>query len=91
MTATGTLPPSDDHSARVQEAFDSFHQKVGDRLDSGARESVERLREAAASRDAEKMREHMGEVREQHGWLYRELAEHPAIATLLDELALWGF
>ena len=62
-----------------------------DRLDGGARESVERLREAAASRDAEKMREHMGEVREQHGWLYRELAEHPAIATLLDELALWGF
>jgi hypothetical protein len=91
MTDTEKLPPSDDHTARVQEAFDSFHQKVGDRLDSGARESVERLREAAASRDAEKMREHMGEVREQHGWLYRELAEHPAIATLLDELALWGF
>ena len=91
MADTGITPPSDDHSARVQEAFDSFHQKLGDRLDSGARESVERLREAAASRDAEKMREHMGEVREQHGWLYRELAEHPAIATLLDELALWGF
>ena len=91
MTDTEKLPPSDDHSARVREAFDSFHEKVGDRLDGGARESVERLREAAASRDAEKMREHMGEVREQHGWLYRELAEHPAIATLLDELALWGF
>ena len=88
---TDTVPPSDEHSARVQEAFDSFHQKVGDRLDVGARESVERLREAAASRDAEKMREQMGEVRDQHGWLYRELAEHPAIATLLDELALWGF
>ena len=88
---TDTMPPSDEHSARVQEAFDSFHQKVGDRLDGGALESVQRLREAAASRDAEKMREHMGEVREQHGWLYRELAEHPAIATLLDELALWGF
>ena len=91
MTDTETPPPPDDHSTRVQEAFDSFHQKLGDRLDSGARESVERLRDAAASRDAEKMREHMGEVREQHGWLYRELAEHPAIATLLDELALWGF
>jgi hypothetical protein len=91
MNDTEKLPPSDDHSARVQEAFDSFHQKLGDRLDSGARESVERLREAAASRDAEKLREHLGEVREQHGWLYRELAEHPAIATLLDELALWGF
>jgi hypothetical protein len=88
---TDTAPPSDDHSARVQEAFDSFHQKIGDRLDSGARESVERLREAAARKDADRVREHMGEVREQHGWLYRELAEHPAIATLLDELALWGF
>jgi hypothetical protein len=85
-----SLPP-DDHSARVREAFDSLHQKLGDRLDGGARASVEKLREAAANRDAEKMREHMGEVREQHGWLYRELAEHPAIATLLDELALWGF
>ena len=91
MTDNEKSVPSDDHSARVQEAFDSFHQKVGDRLDNGARESVERLREAAANRDAEKMREHMGEVQEQHGWLYRELAEHPAIATLLDELALWGF
>jgi hypothetical protein len=91
MTDTGKLPPSDEHAARVREAFDSLHQKLGDRLDSGARASVEKLREAAESRDAEKMRERMGEVREQHGWLYRELAEHPAIATLLDELALWGF
>ena len=91
MTDTGKLPPSDDHSARVQEAFDSLHQKLGDRLDSGARESVEKLREAAARKDADKVREHMGEVQERHGWLYRELAEHPEIATLLDELALWGF
>ena len=91
MTDTEKLPPSDDHSARVREAFDSLHQKLGDRLDSGARESVERLRDAAARKDADSVREHMGAVREQHGWLYRELAEHPAIATLLDELALWGF
>jgi hypothetical protein len=88
---TEKAPPSDDHSARVQEAFDSLHQKLGDRLDGGARESVEKLREAAARRDADEVREHMGEVRERHGWLYRELAEHPGIATMLDELALWGF
>ena len=88
---TDKAPPSDDHSARVQEAFDSFHQKLGDRLDSDARESVEKLREAAARKDADKVREHMGEVQERHGWLYRELAEHPGIATMLDELALWGF
>ncbi len=86
-----TEPEGPDLSERVREAFDSFHEKVGDRLDDRARESVERLRAAAASRDAEKVREHMGEVQESHGWLYRELAEHPAIANLLDELALWGF
>jgi len=87
-----TEPPvTPDHSDRVREAFDSFHEKVGERLEGDARESVERLREAAASQDAGKFREHMGEVQERHGWLYRELAEHPAIANLLDELALWGF
>jgi hypothetical protein len=91
MTDTGKSPPSDDHSTRVREAFDSFHQKLGDRLDSDARESVEKLREAAANKDAGKVREHMGEVQQHHSWLYRELAEHPGIATLLDELALWGF
>ena len=86
-----TPPPSDEHEARVREAFDAFHEKVGEKLDDTARESVERLREAAAEKDAEKFRERMGEVQERHGWLYRELAEHPGIATLLDELALWGF
>ena len=91
MTDTEKPPPADDHSARLKEAFDSFNRKLEDRLDSDTRASVEKLREAAARRDADKVREHMGEVKEQHGWLYRELAEHPEIATLLDELALWGF
>ena len=87
-----TSPPvSEDHEARVREAFDAFHEKVGEKLDDTAKESVERLRQAAAEKDAEKFREHMGEVQERHSWLYRELAEHPGIATLLDELALWGF
>ncbi len=84
-------PPSDGHAKRVREAFDAFHEKLGERLDNTTRESVERLRQAAADKDADKLREHMGEVKERHGWLYRELAEHPAIATLLNELALWGF
>jgi hypothetical protein len=86
------VPPSpDEHAARVQEAFDAFHEKLGGRLDGEARDSVEKLRAAAAEKDAERLREHLGEVKKQHSWLYRELAEHPAIATLLDELALWGF
>ena len=80
-----------DHESRVHEAFDAFHEKVGARLDGEARDTVEKLRAAAAEKDAERVREHMGEVKEKHGWLYRELAEHPAIANLLDELALWGF
>jgi DNA-binding ferritin-like protein len=84
-------PPTDEHAARVQEAFDAFHEKLGEKLDGKARDSVEQLRAAAAEKDAKKIREHLGEVKERHGWLYRELAEHPAIATLLDELALWGF
>ncbi len=75
----------------MREAFDAFHEKVGEKLDGSARETVERLRAAAVEKDAAKLREHLGEVKERHGWLYRELAEHPAIATLLDELALWGF
>lgn len=75
----------------MQEAFDAFHEKLGARLDGEARESVEKIRAAAAEKDAEKVREQMTAVQKRHGWLYRELAEHPAIATLLDELALWGF
>jgi mevalonate kinase len=86
-----TPPPAEEHQERVREAFDAFHEKVSEKLDDTARESVERLRQAAAEKDAEKFREQMGEVQERHGWLYRELAEHPGIATLLDELALWGF
>ena len=83
--------PEGEHEARVHEAFDAFHEKVGARLDGQARESLEKIREAAAEKDPERMREHMTQVQEEHGWLYRELAGHPAIATLLDELALWGF
>jgi hypothetical protein len=85
------IPPPGEHEARVQEAFDAFHEKLGARLDGEARESLEKIREAAAEKDPERMREHMTQVQEEHGWLYRELAEHPAIANLLDELALWGF
>jgi hypothetical protein len=49
------------------------------------------MRRAANDRDREGLRQQLTEAKEKHGWLYRELAEHPALATLLDELALWGF
>ena len=80
-----------DHEGRVREAFDSFHEKVGARLDGSARETVDRIRDAAVAKDSASLRQGLGEMKERHGWLYRELAEHPQIATLLDELALWGF
>jgi hypothetical protein len=84
-------PSSDDHESRVRDAFDAFHEKVGARLDGAARETVDGIRDAAAAKDSASLRQRLGEVKERHGWLYRELAEHPQIATLLDELALWGF
>jgi uncharacterized protein YeaO (DUF488 family) len=78
------------HSERVQGAFDSFSRQVAEKLDDESRESVERLRRAASERDAQQLRRGLTDLRDRHGWLYRELAEHPEIATLLDELALLG-
>lgn len=80
-----------DHEKRVASAFDTLHRKVGDRLDDDSRKTLEDMRSAAAARDAEKLRDGISTVRDRHGWLYRELSEHPDVATLLNELALWGF
>lgn len=84
-------PGTGDHEARIRDAFVSLREKLGRRLDPEAGEYVRRLRESATRKDAEGLRRHMSEVREKHSWLYQELAEHPEIANLLDELALWGF
>ena len=48
------------------------------------------VREAAEARDGERLRGHLNDLSKRHGWLYRELASHPEIANLLDELALLG-
>ncbi|HEY3205130.1 MAG TPA: hypothetical protein VGL03_15885 [Thermoanaerobaculia bacterium] len=80
----------EDHEARVHESFDSLQRQVGDRLDELGREAIEKLRAAAAARDGEALRTGLNELRERHGWLYKELAAHPRIANLLDELALLG-
>ena len=80
----------DEHTTRVRETFDSLKDKLGEKLDAEAREAVEKLRAAAAEKDGAALREQLTEVRERHGWLYRELVAHPRIATLLDELALLG-
>ncbi len=77
--------------ARVNEAFDAVRRDLDERLGVEERAAVERLRDAAAGGDAVRAREEMATVKEQHGWLYEELVKHPSLATLIDELALWGF
>lgn len=90
---TDEKPPTEldrGHAERVHGAFDSFSRQVAEKLDDETRESVERLRRAASERDAQQLRRGLTALRDRHSWLYRELAEHPEIATLLDELALLG-
>lgn len=82
--------PRDEHESRVHESFDSLHAQVGDRMDDAGREALDRLRTAAAARNGEALRSGLKSLRDEHGWLYRELAEHPRLANLLDELALLG-
>jgi hypothetical protein len=82
--------PEDDHRTRVSESFDSLHRQLGERLDAEGRDAIERIREAAATRDTAALQNHLARLRERHGWLYKELAAHPRIAQLLDELALFG-
>lgn len=84
-------PPPEEHDARVRSAFDSLDAALGERLEGEARGSVAGLRSAAAERDADRLRAGLEEVREKHGWLYKELAKHPEISNLINELALWGF
>ncbi len=77
--------------ARVQEAFDAVRRDLDGRLDVEEQAAVERLRDAAAGGDVARAREEMASVRERHGWLHEELVKHPSLATIIDELALWGF
>ena len=80
----------DDHAARVRESFDAFHEKVGGKLDDETRAAIARVRTAADDRNGDALRKGLKELRDRHGWLYRELATHPTLANLLDELALIG-
>lgn len=87
----GTSPTDPGHAERVQEAFDALHADLGDRVGDEAKEELDRLREAAARRAGGEVRERLEAVRESRGWLYAEMVAHPKIASLIDELALWGF
>jgi hypothetical protein len=96
MADEKTTPPGPEDAVaarkgRVAEAFEDLHQALGDSLPHPARESLEKLRDAVAAQDAERARQHLLEVKEKHGWLYTQLAEHPEVAALINELAIWGF
>jgi hypothetical protein len=80
----------DEHESRVQADFDELHERLGSRLDDPGREAMERVRRAAASRNGAELRRNLVTLRDEHGWLYKELATHPRLANLLDELALLG-
>ena len=84
--------PHDEHESKVHESFDSLYEKdqVRGRLDDAGRDALEKLRTAAAARNGEALRTGLKALRDEHGWLYRELASHPRLANLLDELALLG-
>jgi hypothetical protein len=82
----------DEHESRVHESFDSLYERdeVRGRIDDASRDAVEKLRAAAAARDGEALRKGLKSLRDEHSWLYRELAAHPRLANLLDDLALLG-
>ncbi len=82
--------PRDEHETNVHESFDSLHSQVAGRIDAAGSEAMARLRAAAAAKDGEALRTGLKSLRDEHGWLYRELAAHPRLANLLDDLALLG-
>jgi hypothetical protein len=86
-----STPPEKAHEERVHGAFDDLESRLGDRADDSAKGALSKLREAAARRDADATRQGLASVREQHGWLWEEMSRHPRVASLIDELALWGF
>ena len=85
-----TTGSDDQHEERVRAAFDELGAKLGDRVSPAARATVESLREAALEKDAEKLRGHIEDLKENHGWLWEELTAHPRVAALVNALALFG-
>ena len=85
-----TTGPDGTHEERVRAAFDDLGVKLGDRVSPEARTAVESLREAALEKDAAKVRGHLDDLKQRHGWLWEELTAHPRVAALVNELALFG-
>jgi hypothetical protein len=84
------VQPDDAHKERVRAAFDDLGAGLGDRATPEARASVENLRAATLEKDGARLREHLDDMKEKHGWLWEELSAHPRVAALVNELALMG-
>jgi hypothetical protein len=85
-----TTGPDGAHQARVRAAFDDLGAKLGDRVSPEARATVESLRAAALENDAVRLRRHLDDLKQRHGWLWEELSAHPRVAAIVNELALMG-
>lgn len=83
-------PLGDEYHDRVNSAFDDLDAKLGDRATPEARASFANLRAATLEKNAARLREHLDEVKQKHGWLWEELAAHPRVAALVNEFALIG-
>jgi ubiquinone biosynthesis protein UbiJ len=85
-----TTESHDEHQERVRAAFDDLGEKLGDRVSPEARTTVESLRAAALEKDAARLRGHLDDLKQRHGWLWEELSAHPRVAAIVNELALMG-
>ena len=85
-----TTESHEEHEERVRAAFDDLGAKLGDRVSPEARTTVESLRAAALEKDAVRVRGHLDDLKQRHGWLWEELSAHPRVAAIVNELALMG-
>lgn len=85
-----TPNPDNDHVERVNGAFGSLEQKLGDRFSEEA-ERVHKIREAALKRDRAGVEKHLADTKHESNWLYEELAKHPGISAIMRELSIMGF
>ncbi len=81
---------SGEHAKRVRAAFNELRSALGERSTPEARAALEKLREAVLGGNAAELRLHLEDVKERQSWLYAELARHPRVAELVNELALFG-
>ena len=80
-----------EHEERVSEAFGSLHTTVGKRASERDIEQLHKIRDAVASGDRTRAKEHISATRTEASWLYEELMKHPEISAILRELSIMGF